>query len=308
MLLFQHIEEVTHQYTDARKAIGEFILNEKSNIKKYSMQEIAEKTYTSKSTLVRFAKILGFSGWKEFLQVFLDELHYEETHYTDIDPNIPFLEGDKTKDLVYKMCNLQIESILDTADQLDIGQVEKAVGLIQKSHNISIFGHSPNIYVGNLFKRKMYTIGRQVLISDGDQGLLMHTLKSNDCAIVISYSGNNPNRIPLRFIPVLKQNHVPVIAITGLGDSYLREHADCVLSMSSREKLYSKVATFATEESIIYILNVLFSCCFNMNYQKNMEYKLDVSRYLEKEERFSLYTNMREDKESQIWSHEEEFN
>lgn len=300
MLLFQHIEEIAHQYTDARRLIGEFILSEKGKIKAYSMQEIADKTFTSKSTLVRFAQMLGFSGWKEFLQVFLEEMHYEETHYSDINPNFPFTAGDTTKDIVYKICNLQIESILDTADRLDLNQLEKAVQIIQKAEHIAIFSLSPNTYVGQLFKRKMLAIGRHVLTSYGDQGLLAHTLKDSDCAIIISYSGNNPTRNPQRLIPGLKEKNIPLIAITGLGENYLREQADCVLSMSSREKLYSKVSTFAAEESIGYILNVLYSCYFAKDYTRNMEYKLSVSKNLEMEDRYSLYTNMREDKDFQI--------
>lgn len=300
MLLFQRIEETAHQHTDARKAIGDFILNEKSRLKEYSMQEIADRTYTSKSTLVRFAKILGFSGWKEFIQAFLEEMHYEETHYSDIDPNIPFTEHDTIKDIVYKICNLQIESLLDTADQLDMRQIEKAIEIIMKSGRIAVFGQAPNLYVGNLFKRRMYAIGLPVIMSSSNQGLLAHTLKSKDCAIILSYSGNNPSRIPLRCIPVLKENQVSIIAVTGAGESYLRENADCVLSMSSRERLYSKISTFATEESMAYILNVLYSCYFTKEYRKNMDYKMNVSRQLEKQDRYSLYTNMREEADFHI--------
>lgn len=295
MLLFQHVEAAAHQYTDARRTIGNFILNEKSRLREYSMQEIADKTYTSKSSLVRFAKMLGFTGWKEFIQAFLEEMHHEETHYSDIDPNIPFTGNDTMKDIIYKMCNLQIESILDTADQLNIRQIEKAIEIIKKSDHIAVFGHTPNIHVGNLFKRRMYAIGLSVITSDSDQGLLAHTLTSKDCAIILSYSGNNPSRIPLRCIPVLKENQVSIIAVTGAGESYLRESADCVLSMSSREKLYSKISTFATEESMGYILNVLYACYFAKDYQKNMDYKMSVSRQLEKQDRYSLYTNMREE-------------
>lgn len=38
------------------------------------MKEIAEQTFTSKPTLVRFVKKLAFLGWKEFREAFLDEI------------------------------------------------------------------------------------------------------------------------------------------------------------------------------------------------------------------------------------------
>lgn len=299
MLLFQRIEELAYKHTDARKIIGEFLLTEKSKIGNYSMQEIAEKTYTSKSSMVRFAKSLGFSGWTEFQKQFLSETYYEETHYTDIDPNFPFAEGDSTKDIVYKICNLQVESILDTTDQLDIKELERAVEYMLNSERIALLGQPPNTYVGYLFRRKMLAIGKPVLISNGgEQGLAAHCLCSADCAILVSYSGNNAERVPMEYIPFLKEHEVPIIAITGMGENLLRQQADCILSMSSRERLYTKIGTFATEESIGYILNLLYACYFAKSYQRNLEYKIKVSKRLEK--RFSQYMDMREDEDSML--------
>ena len=297
MLLFQKVEEVAHQYSDARRVIGEFLLAEKDRLEECSMQEIADRTFTSKSSLVRFAKTVGYSGWKSFIKDFLAECHYEATHYSDIDPNFPFAEGEGLRDIVYKLCNLQVESLLDTADQMDIKQLERAVDLLCAARQIAVLGQPPNSYVANLFKRKMLSIGRPILLYEGgDLGLLAHSLGAQDCAILISYTGNNEKRIPLNMIPLLKEHAVPILAITGLGDNLLRQQAACVLSMSSRERIYSKISTFATEESIGYILNVLFAGCFARNYQANLQYKIDASKLTEK--RFSSYSDIREEKSS----------
>ena len=293
MLLFQKVEELAHRHSDARRVIGEFILKEKSALGKYSMQEIADRTFTSKSSLVRFAQALGYSGWKEFQKEFLSETYYEETHYTDIDPNFPFEENSTTKDIIYKICNLQVESILDTADQIDIKELEKAVDLLAEAEHVAVLGQPPNTYMADLFKRKMSAIGRTVLVSNaGDQGLLAHAMREKDCVILISYSGNNAERVPMNLVDILKENHVPIIAITGMGENLLRNQADCVLSMSSRERLYTKIGTFATEESIGFLLNLLYSCYFARNYNKNMEHKIRISRHFEK--RYSAYAEMRE--------------
>ena len=82
-------------------------------------------------------------------------------------------------------------------------------------------------------------------------------------------------------LDLLKQNKVKLIGITGGGNNYIRERVDCVLSISSRERLYTKISNFSTEESILIILNVLFSCYFARNYEKNLRYKTENSRTLE---------------------------
>ena len=257
------------------------------------MQQIAEETFSSKSSLVRFAKALGFSGWKEFMEQFLSDSYYEESHYTDIDPNFPFKPGDDTEKIMVQLSSLAVESILDTTDQLDLKELDKAVDILYHSRQIALMSQAPNLYVGELFRRKMATIGKNVLITESDLGLLAHSLHKEDCAILISYSGNSERRLPLKVIPILEEAGVPIIAITGMGDNLLRQHATCVLSMSSRERLYTKISNFATEESINFILNMLYACYFSKDYEKNLDFKTKASRILEFQ-RFSENSDIQE--------------
>lgn len=60
MLITKKIEQITRKYSDARYTVGEFLIKEKRNLKQYSMQEIADLTYTPRYILVQVAKILGF--------------------------------------------------------------------------------------------------------------------------------------------------------------------------------------------------------------------------------------------------------
>ena len=46
----------------------------------------------------------------------------------------------------------------------------------------------------------------------------------------------------------LKGRSVPIIAITSLGDNELKKYADVVLHISTREKLYSKIAGYSNED------------------------------------------------------------
>lgn len=180
MLLFQQIEDLAYKHTDARRTIGEFLLAKKSRVREYNMQQIAEETFSSKSSLVRFAKALGFSGWKEFMEQFLSDSYYEESHYTDIDPNFPFKPGDNTEKIMVQLSNLAVESILDTTDQLDLKELDKAVEILYHSRQIVLMSQAPNLYVGELFRRKMATIGKNVLIAESDLGLLAHSLHKED--------------------------------------------------------------------------------------------------------------------------------
>lgn len=282
MFIFQKVEEAALKSNDSRQYIADFLLREKTKVRNYSMQQIADATFSSKTTLVRFAKKLGFSGWMEFLDKFLEEAHYLESHFSEVDPNFPFSREDSLSEIVRKVSLLQIESIRDTVELISEEEIKTAGDRILNAKRIVLFGMSPNSLLCHLFRRKMETIGVLMNVAAIDEGgLIAATLDEDDCAIVVSYSGNNPNREPMRFIKTLKERNVPMIGISGLGDNYLRENIPCCLNISSRERLYSKITTFATEESIQFLFNVLFSYCFSQNYVENYNQKLRNSIQLE---------------------------
>lgn len=283
MYLFQRIEEVIVQHSDARRSIGEFLLQNRDHLQKYSMSKIAEQTFTSKSTLTRFAKLLGYSGWKEFMYAFSHEtVMHKNNEYENVDPNFPFTAPDDTLQIIENMSHLQIQSIQDTISLISVEELNQVAALINRSETVGIFGTSPNRYCGELFKRKLLSIEKKSVVSQsGESGMVARSLASKDCAIIISYSGNNPDRDPTNVIKYLLRSKVPIIGITSGGNNYLREYSDFVLNISSQERLYSKISTFATEESILTILNILYAAVFAINYEDNKEKKITLSRDLE---------------------------
>ncbi|GAA0339691.1 MurR/RpiR family transcriptional regulator [Oceanobacillus oncorhynchi subsp. oncorhynchi] len=284
MYLFQRIEEVVVQYSDARRLIGEFLLENRDQISKYNMDDIAKLTFTSKPTLVRFAKNLGYSGWKEFMYAFAHETVIHKDDDNDMNPNFPFQATDDTLEIIESLSNLQIQSIKDTVSLMSAEDINQAANLINQAETIIIYGVSPNSYYGELFKRKLLTIRKKAIMSPlGESGLISKTLTKNDCAIIISYSGNNPDRNPTSNIRSLLKNKVPIIGITSGGHNYLRDYSNVILNISSKERLYSKITNFASEQSIMFILNILYAKVFALEYEKNKEFKILNSKVLESE-------------------------
>lgn len=62
VLIFQKLEAMTTDYKDARAVVGAYMLEQRTNLQNLSLQQIADATYTSRSTLVRIAKNLGYKG------------------------------------------------------------------------------------------------------------------------------------------------------------------------------------------------------------------------------------------------------
>lgn len=295
MYLFQRIEEVMMLYHDARSVIAEFILNERNHLYQYTMDDIAHLTFTSKPTLVRFAKTLGYKGWKDFNRALIEEIKYQENNKSEVDVNFPFNEKDNYQEIINNLSRLQIESIMDTTHLLKEKMLELAVIRISKARKIVLFGMKPNSYYAQSFRWKFLSIGINIHIAkEGELGMLARTLTKDDCAILISYSGNNVAKDPMAQVEILKKQEVPIIAMTSGGNNYLQQHVDCIFEISSRERLYSKISTFATEQSLLLIFNVIFACFFRKDYHRNLVYKIENSKMLEGQ-RIAALENLKEE-------------
>ncbi len=281
MTLLKKIEEFQLTKKDTKKEISDFILSHKSEIAHMTLEDIQKHTYISKSSLVRFAKSLGFTGWKDFIISLLEDIYQEEKYLSTIDPDIPFNSTDNQKEIVEKIARLQIESLQDSLRSLEQSHLLQAAYSIKKANRVVVFGISPNDTLANLFRRRMISIGKVIEICPGhEMGVTAYSLSDKDLAIIISYSGNNPEK-DSNTLATLAENDVTILAITSYQTSLLRERADIVLSVSSREQLIHKISSFASEESILFVLNVIYATYFSLDYDKNLDYKRRTVNRLE---------------------------
>lgn len=280
MLLEQKIENLTN-ISQSEKAIADYLLTQKLKIKDMSTRDIAKETYTSSSTIVRFSQRLGYSGFNQLKEDYINELHYIAKHFCNIDPNFPFAAQDSFMNIAGKMNTLVKETINDSLSLIQHDSLQKATYLLSKSHRIFLFAIGTSALLGEMFKQKMTRISKTVVTEYlvGEYGFHCNLIEPQDCAILISYTGETPNVI--QYAKKLKELNIPTIIITSLGDNTLKEYSHIILHVSTREKQYSKIATFTSEYSIQFILDVLYSCYFSLNYEKNLSIKTKLSQYEE---------------------------
>ena len=78
-------------------------------------------------------------------------------------------------------------------------------------------------------------IKNQVIISEKLEHQIFnaYSINEQDCAIILSYSGENKGAISIA--EILKQRHIPFISLTSFGDNPINEMSDCALFISTRE-------------------------------------------------------------------------
>jgi len=279
MLLIDKMKQC--KFSNNERVIVDYILSQEEQIKNHSTKMIADKTFTSPSSLIRIAHKLGFDGWNSFKEAYLQELIYMKSHFTNIDANVPFNTQDSFSIIANKISKLQIESIEDTLFLMDQRKLKEAVQLLHKSESIKIFGASNMIYLAQEFQHKLGRINKLASTGILVDEIYFDAAKAtqNDCALLLSYSGET--KVALEICKILKKRNVPIIAITSINQNSLTHYADVVLNITTREKEYSKIANFSSSTSITLLLDILYSCLFSLDYETNFHYKTQLSKEVE---------------------------
>lgn len=279
MLLQEKMNDL--KFSPSERIVVDFILDKQELISDYSTTMIAGETYTSPSILVRISKKLGFGGFNEFKRAFLEEVIYLKKNFQDLDANTPFKRRDSFMDIANKITVLKQQSLSDTLSLIHHDSLHKAVRIIEKSDIVKVFAITNLTFLAEEFVYKLRRIGKKAETYSISNMMYQEAAmtKPCDCAVCISYSGESGELI--NTTTLLKTNDVPVIAVTSIGENSLSKTADVTLNTATREKSYSKIAGFSSIESISLILDILYSCYFNIDYDKNYEYKINLAKSTE---------------------------
>ena len=281
-------------FSNSERVVLNYILDKGTHIQNMTIKEISEETFTVPSTLIRIAKKLNYDGWNSLKEDFLKECEYLEHHFVDIDANLPFKNNDTIMSIAGKIAALEKESIEDTLSLITHDDLQKAIQIMRKASCIHLFAVSNNLLITQEFKHNMSRIQKDVRIHGLQNEIVFDaTLAQNDsCAIIVSYSGET--YVLDTIANTLKNKNIPLIVITSIGDNTLSRKADCTLRICTREKLYSKIATFSTDRAITYLLDVLYSCMFALDYDYNLNLRIETSKAIENG-RFSTLDILKEE-------------
>ena len=277
MLIHERLNNQSNM-SDIEKDIANYFLENPQALKELSARKLAEKMFIATSTISRFCKKIGYIGYNDFKDAYLEESNYLQSHFIDIDPNRPFEMNDSPWTIANKIHSLYDETISDTLSLLNHKKLEETAKLLQASDKVYIYSGGDTLDLAKNFKHKMIRIGKDIEVIDRTD--LAHYPANyagpKDCFLLISYSGET-NEI-LRILKVLRERKLPTIAITSYGENTLSKAATITLNMSTREKLINNLGSFSSDLSVMYLLDVLYAAYFSKNYVKNYKKKVQIAK------------------------------
>lgn len=210
------IEELVNKYygnlnqTDLH--IIKIIMNNTIDMKKMKIEDLAEKCNTSRTSVLRMTKKLGFSGYSEFKNVIKWE-----------------------KDIVQAPLNLAASVLMDDLNKtskflFDNEQLTLATNYIKKAKRVFVYGTGQaQRYCAQELQRLFMQVEVYFYVMHATEEfqLAVKNLTTEDVVIIISLSGNVV-KIDTE-LKLLDVRNIPVISITNFTNNNLAGFSTCGL-------------------------------------------------------------------------------
>ncbi len=261
--------------TDVEKKIADTILKAPQETVKMTVKELAERSDTVPSAVVRFCKSIGATGFSDFKICLSAELGSKVCAVG----MLPVYEGDTPEQVFSKVFASGINTLQDTLSMIDFSQVDTIVQLLKQAERIVFFGVGTSSVIAIDAQYRFAQLGK--VTSACTDILFMNVtaanLKKGDLVFGISHSGNTKATVDA--LRRAKKSDATTVAISSFDHSLLTEESDYKLIAFSDDKNYPIEAVSARIAHIC-IIDALMMSLASTNYDNLPKYMSERNEIL----------------------------
>ncbi len=222
----------------AEQRVADFVLAHPDELIYLTVTELAERTNTSESTVVRLCQKIGYKGYQEFKIVLARDLVEPATEiYAAIE------SGDDLQTVKTKVFQANAQALRDTIEVLDDDELQRAVDAIAGARRIEIYGVGGSSPLAQDAYHKFLKLGLSVVaLSDGDlMAMSSSLLGKDDVALGISHTG--ASRDVTDALGRARANGARTICLTHRAGSPITKVADITLVTAAKQTAFRSDAS-----------------------------------------------------------------
>lgn len=221
------------------KQIAEYALDNPNDMALETVSTIAERAEVQPSSLIRFAKAFGFSGFSEMQRVFRSHLVESGTNYKErirslsqeYDPALNAGDG-----VLGTFIDGGIAALQNLRNEVHPDQLHAAVKYLRDAEIVYLAGQRRSFPVASYLAYALAKLDKRCVLLDGTGGLFAEqarTMRQGDALLAISFKSYAPEVVQL--VKETREQDIPVVAITDGALSPLAPHADVCLEVEEVE-------------------------------------------------------------------------
>lgn len=252
----------------AERRVAERALADPAGVSQMSITALAAACDTSETTVVRFCRAVGLSGYPELRLGLAAEGAATPADgrviASDIGP------GDDLAEIVEKVSFADARAIEETAAQLDLGVLEAVVDAVAAAGQVELYGIGASGVVARDLEQKLRRIRRPASASmDGHAALTSAALLgATDVAMAFSHTGRTHDTIDP--IAEAARRGATTVAVTNDARSPLARAATLTLTTAARETTFRSGA-MASRLAQLTVVDCLFVAVAQRTYAQTLD-------------------------------------
>lgn len=242
------IEASYSRLTPSEKNIADFFIHNQEKMD-FSSQNIAKLLYTSKPTLSRFARKIGYHGYREFIY------QYEET----------FIEKKETITGNTRMVlNAYQELLNKTYNLVDEAQIMRIADYLNRAEKVLVCGCGSSGLASKEMELRFMRIGVDVdSLTDPDM-IRMSSVFQDKRSLVFGFSLSARRKEVLYLLEEAHKKGAKTILFTAGGEDNFNNYCSEVVLLSSLNHL-NHGNLISPQFPILVILDIIYACYVEQN-------------------------------------------
>lgn len=255
--------------------ILKYITQHIDEIPTLSSRELARRTYTSSTAVLRCIKKLGFQNYNDFK---LNINSYLKNYTTE---EIKVSENDEFLDLMNKMTGLNEQIIQQTKENLSVDTIRKVICKLDQVKYIDIVANNENASIAEYASSNLFKVGKIATVYDIDSRQIFLGMNAPEDHVVIVITKYGENLNILRTMKILKKRKIPIISMTDKENDTMKKLSDYVIGVVFDESVNNFVNLIYTT-SLKYIFDLIYAALFSKHYDTTIEKEDNMIKLFER--------------------------
>ena len=263
------LQELLHKerFSDTEQSIVDFLLEHHHDVAGLSARQLAEKSYTSSASVVRFCQRLGYKGYADFKVRFV-----AEAMQTDVEQGITLSMSnrDTVPSVIDKVTRLSMDTIQETRYLTDPAMLVRAVHLIEQASCVDFYAIGNNKHLADIASYAFLQTGKFSTTHHTAASLYMQAMATEKGRIgfLISRTGENKRLVEIAY--ELQKRKAKFILLTAEKDSTLAHLAEETLVVAAADR-FNELGSFVFLSGAKYMIDLLFGILLTHHYKDAVE-------------------------------------
>jgi DNA-binding MurR/RpiR family transcriptional regulator len=226
-----------------------------------ALKEVADEAGVSEAMVIKVAKKLGFSGYRDFRQNLVDYVRVSDPEMRE-----ELSPADSPREIVNKVFGASKQALEETLAIADIEAYDRAADFIAGARQRDFYGVGGSAQIARDVAHKFLRIGVRASVFDDAHMMAMSASLLGTADVAIGFSHSGSTLVTIEALQIARKSGARTIAITNYLSSPIAEVADVVIcSTAQGSPLLGENA--AARIAQLTILDTIFVLVAQRNYK-----------------------------------------